>query len=549
MTEQGREPRRWAEAILSQAFRPVDAAWLAAFRILFGTVMCVSMLRFLMYGWVHAFFVKPRFFFTYWGFSWVTPLPEPYMYALFWLLAICAAAMAAGLYFRVSAGLFAVGLAYIQLIDVTNYLNHYYLAWLLVVLLLVSPAGHYWSLDALRTRQKTVQVPFLWSFLFRFQVGVVYTFAGIAKAHGDWLLHGQPLGIWLGANTDMPVLGTVFQWPYVPLLMSWAGFLFDTFVIWFLLWRRSRAWAYAAVLVFHTMTRTLFPIGMFSVIMVLAALVFFPHDWPRSVLRRVSGLRSRAARFSSQVRRLSRLALASVNDARASAMSLSPAGPAQEPRHAWLAVQMTSEGRDAGGAERSGPGRSDRLTAEDDRQRGMVGRASKREDGDAVMARWSWQRRFGLLLVAGYCAFHALMPLRFLVYGGNVRWHEQGMRFSWRVMVREKNGSVTYQVTDPQSGRAFAVAPRAYLTQRQEREMSAQPDLILQLAHRIRDDYQAQFGHPVEVRAEVLVSLNGRRVAPLIDPEVDLAQVRDGIYPYPWVLPAPTSAPPRIRPI
>ena len=35
------------------------------------------------------------------------------------------------------------------------------------------------------------------------------------------------------------------------------------------------------------------------------------------------------------------------------------------------------------------------------------------------------------------------------------------MRFSWRVMVREKNGSVTYEVRDPASGRHLARQPRA----------------------------------------------------------------------------------------
>src|SRR5690606_12439915 len=112
-----------------------------------------------------------------------------------------------------------------------------------------------------------------------------------------------------------------------------------------------------------------------------------------------------------------------------------------------------------------------------------------------------------------YCTWQVLMPLRFLAYGGDVRWHEQGMRFSWRVMVREKNGSVTFHVRDPRTEREFTVAPRAYLTRLQEREMSGQPDLILQLAHRISDDFSKRLGGPVEVRAEALVSLNGRAVS------------------------------------
>jgi hypothetical protein len=142
-----------------------------------------------------------------------------------------------------------------------------------------------------------------------------------------------------------------------------------------------------------------------------------------------------------------------------------------------------------------------------------------------------------------------LVPLRFLAYGGNVRWHEQGMRFSWRVMIREKNGSVTYVVRSKTTGRVWHVSPARYLTDIQEREMSGQPDLILELAHHVRDDFERRGLGPVEVRVDALVSLNGRRLAPLIDPTVDLSTVKDGIGRASWILPAPEGPPPRLRPI
>jgi len=45
------------------------------------------------------------------------------------------------------------------------------------------------------------------------------------------------------------------------------------------------------------------------------------------------------------------------------------------------------------------------------------------------------------------------------------------------------------------------------------------------------------------------VSLNGRRSVPFIDPEVNLAQVRDGLGRANWVLPSPTEDPPHTRPV
>ena len=268
-----------AQRVSEVLWRPVDAAWLALLRILFGCVLGASMVRFVAYGWVDRFFVEPGFHFKYWGFDRVEPLSAPHMHALFWVLSGLAFAIAIGCCFRVCSVLFAAGLSYVQLIDVTTYLNHYYLAALLAWLLCVSPAHRLWSVDAwLWRRRRSDSVPAWVLYLARFQVGVVYTFAGLAKLQSDWLLHAQPLRIWLGANTDLPWIGPLFTWPWVPLALSWAGFLFDTTIVWWLLWNRTRAWAYAAVIGFHVMTRVLFPIGMFPLIMVAAALVFFPPD-------------------------------------------------------------------------------------------------------------------------------------------------------------------------------------------------------------------------------------------------------------------------------
>ena len=150
-------------------------------------------------------------------------------------------------------------------------------------------------------------------------------------------------------------------------------------------------------------------------------------------------------------------------------------------------------------------------------------------------------------LGAAYCAFQVLFPLRTFLYGGDVLWHEQGMRFSWRVMVREKNASVTYLVVNPRTGRVVEVPPRRYLDPRQEREFGTQPDLVLQLAKRIAADQARAQGGPVKVRADVLVSLNGRRAQRLIDPDIDLASVDDGLSAKRWILPAPTTSPPYLH--
>ena len=122
-------------------------------------------------------------------------------------------------------------------------------------------------------------------YALRLQVGLVYFFAGLAKLRGDWLLHAQPLKLWLAPHADFPLLGPLFARPGTAHVMSWAGAAFDLGVPFLLLHRRCRPYAFAALLGFHGLTGALFPIGMFPWIMSCAALIFFPPDWPRRLLR------------------------------------------------------------------------------------------------------------------------------------------------------------------------------------------------------------------------------------------------------------------------
>jgi hypothetical protein len=461
--------RRWADLRAALA-APRDIAALAAFRVAFGAIVVISALRFLANGrgWIEAMFVVPTFHFAYWGFGWL-PLPSPAAtYGLFVLLGLVGLLVAVGLFYRVAATLLFVVFTYLQLVDVTNYLNHYYLVSLLAGLMIFIPAHRAFSLDArLRPSLRADHAPAWCTWLLRAQIAIVYVNAGLAKATTDWLLHAQPLNLWLSGRADVPVVGPLLALPAVAFAASWAGFLFDTTIPLWLSWRRARPFAYAAVLAFHLGTHLLFPaIGMFPVIMVVAALVFFDPSWPRTLVARIMAERPLSPR--SEKRETERRGLRTAN------LGVALAG-------AFLLVQIAA-------------------------------------------------------------------PLRAHLYGGGVSWHEQGMRFSWRVMTRAKNGSLDYVVREPASGREWRVSPSKYLTVAQEREMSVQPDLILQLAHHVARDFAAK-GHPgVAVYADARVSLNGRAPAPLIDPRVDLAREADGLAPKRWILPAPTEAPPLLRP-
>lgn len=257
--------------------KPVSIAPLVTFRIAFGLMMFVSTLRFWWRGWVDTVYVDPSFHFTYWGFEWVHPFGKLGMYLVFSIIALSALMIAAGLFYRLAAVLFFVFFTYVELIDVTTYLNHYYFVSLIAFILIWLPANRRYSVDVLiNPARERVYVPAWTIGILRFQIGIVYFFAGLAKLNTDWLLHAQPMKIWLPAKSHLPLVGEFMYKEWVAYLFSWFGAVYDLFIVFFLLNGRTRKWAYCFVLVFHIATAIFFPgIGMFPYVMIVSSLIFF----------------------------------------------------------------------------------------------------------------------------------------------------------------------------------------------------------------------------------------------------------------------------------
>src|ERR1700761_7828730 len=81
---------------------------LAVLRMAFGAIMMVSVVRFILKGWIAAFYIKPVFHFTFYGFGWIKPLGAMGMYLLFALLVITSILITIGLFYRVAIVAFFV---------------------------------------------------------------------------------------------------------------------------------------------------------------------------------------------------------------------------------------------------------------------------------------------------------------------------------------------------------------------------------------------------------------------------------------------------------
>ena len=141
---------------------------------------------------------------------------------------------------------------------------------------------------------------------------------------------------------------------------------------------------------------------------------------------------------------------------------------------------------------------------------------------------WQYDSKFlrpalvGIIVVT---LVHVFLPLRNHFFSSDVNWTEEGHRYSWRMMLRSKQGTGYYTIRNLDTGQETFVQPLDSLNKKQYRKMVTHPDMILQYAHHLRD-LPANGEKNIAIYGNFRVRLNGRKRQVFIDPEVDLARTK-----------------------
>jgi hypothetical protein len=264
-------------------FSPIDIASLVFFRIVFGILGFADILGVWAYYHLYKGYFDPdKFQFKYMGFEWARPLPEPFMSIVFIVLLAVALLIAVGRWYRACTLVFFVGFSYVFLLEKALYLNHGYLFVWLSFIMIFLPANRQWSWDVLckpALQRNTIQAWSLW--VLPMMMGIVYFYGAVAKMNSDWLLEANPLRAWLKSRDDMPLLGWLWASHATAYTMAWGGMLLDLTAPFLLSFRRTRAWAFGFILLFHFTNTLIFQIGIFPWLSISLSLLFFPPDWPR----------------------------------------------------------------------------------------------------------------------------------------------------------------------------------------------------------------------------------------------------------------------------
>ena len=173
--------------------RSTASSKLAVFRSCFGLMMLYSMMRFWGKGWIETVYLKPKFHFKYYGFEWVQSLGS-YTYLLFIICILCAFLITIGLWYRLSILLFFLCFTYIELIEKTTYLNHYYFISILSFLLVFLPANKCFSMDVFFRKKQYKEIPQWTVDAIKLLMVIVYFYACISKNYSAALTSSVPSG-------------------------------------------------------------------------------------------------------------------------------------------------------------------------------------------------------------------------------------------------------------------------------------------------------------------------------------------------------------------
>ncbi|MEH0007603.1 MAG: HTTM domain-containing protein [Flavobacteriales bacterium] len=266
-------------------FKPVDNVSIVVFRMAFGLLILLECWGALVTGWVTQTFVKPEFTFTFIGFGWTHFLLGKTMYAYYGVMGCLGILIALGLFYRLATIGFTLlwGLSYFM--QKSHYNNHYYLVFLVSLMLIALSANAACSLDV--RRKPAIQKKFCASWevwLLKVQIAMVYLFAAWAKLYPGWL-QAKPVAIWLATKKHYFLIGDWLQKPYVHYFIAYSGIAFDLLFIPLLSFRKTRNLAVCLALIFHLSNSIIFQIGIFPYFALAFTLFYYPPAQVRRFFR------------------------------------------------------------------------------------------------------------------------------------------------------------------------------------------------------------------------------------------------------------------------
>lgn len=257
-------------------FKRIDNSALIIFRVIFGFLILAQSWGSILTGYVSEKIIPAKFTFNFIGLDFIQPPPGNWAYVFFIVMGVFAIGVMIGYKYKWSMTLFTLFWAWFYFMQKANYNNHYYLLLLLCFFMIFVPANRYFAVDTKGHPDRTrIHMP-NWVRLFvLLQMGIVYTYAAIAKIYPDWLDGTVAIAL-ANSKANLPLIGGFLQKNWALWSIAYFGILFDLLIVPLMLWKKTRKWAFISAIFFHLFNSAVFQIGIFPYLALALFLFFFP---------------------------------------------------------------------------------------------------------------------------------------------------------------------------------------------------------------------------------------------------------------------------------
>lgn len=260
----------------SRLFKHIDNSALIVFRVIFGLIIIAQSWGSIATGYITERIIPTQFTFNFIGFDFIQPFPGSWMYVFYAVMGLFGVGVLLGFKYRISMAGFTLMWMWTYLMDKAGYNNHYYLLLLLCIFMLIVPAHRYYSLDVKRNPSlKQISMPAWIPFFIILQMGIVYTFATVAKIYPDWLDATVARNL-MARREHYPVIGELLQQNWAHWVIAYFGIFFDLLIVPLMLWSRTRKFAFIMAVFFHVFNSIIFQIGIFPYLAIGLFVFFFP---------------------------------------------------------------------------------------------------------------------------------------------------------------------------------------------------------------------------------------------------------------------------------
>lgn len=141
--------------------------------------------------------------------------------------------------------------------------------------------------------------------------------------------------------------------------------------------------------------------------------------------------------------------------------------------------------------------------------------------------------KFFLVFFVPFFIVQLILPLRHHFIKGDVLFTEEGHRLAWRMMLRERKGTLNIKVVDKKTGLTRYHNYASELTPKQVKLLSNSPDIIWQYCQKLKNEAKK----PISIFVECSVSINRRPYYKLIDEKTDMATAKFDYFGHnEWIL-------------